>query len=164
MKRLMPFLLCLFLLIGCAVSAQNTYHHPAFTASLPASFEPVDTASIVCFAPHGNPQLSSSITFYATEQNWYFDSFSVEEYEDALQTICGYESLSVDQIKPCRVDGFEARRISCKVLLEQGTHDLILYAVNAGQTYFFTLLNRESDDYIAAFDAMMSTIQFTEGK
>lgn len=162
MKRLLPFLLCLVLLFGCLSASQNVYRHPDFMASLPESFAPVESASFVCFAPHGNPTFSSSITFSATEQNWYFDSFSKAEYEDALQTLCGYESLSVEQIDSCRVDGYDARRITCQVLLEQGMHTLVIYAVNAEQTYFFTLLNRESDDYIGAFDAMMSTLQFTE--
>lgn len=164
MKRLLPLLLSLIIVLGCAGTAQNVYRHPAFTASLPEPFEPVEDVSIVCFAPYGDPLLSSSITFSATEKNWYFDSFSKGEYEESLQSICQYESLTVEQVTPCRVDGFDAYRIACNVLLEQGTHDLIIYAVNAKQTYFFTLLNRDSDDYIGAFDSMMSAMQITEGK
>ena len=42
--------------------------------------------------------------------------------------------------------------------IDQGTHDLILYAISADQTYFFTLLNRDSDSFIDAFDAMMQSL------
>lgn len=162
MKRLFPVLLALVLLFGCSGSAQNSYRHSAFSASLPEPFEPVENTSVVCFSPYGDPLLSSSITYNATELNWYFDSFTKDEYEQALKTLCGYESLSVTQIETKRVDGYDARRIACKVQIDQGMHDLILYAVNADRTYFFTLLNREGDDYIAAFDDMMSTISLTE--
>lgn len=163
MKRFLPFLLSVILLFGCAGKAQDVYRHSAFTASLPEPFEPVENTAAVCFAPYGDPLLSSSVTFSSTELNWYFDSFTKEEYEGALRSLCGYESLSVEQIEKCRVDGNDARRIACKILIDQGTHDLILYAINADRTYFFTLLNRESDDYISAFDTMISTVEFTEG-
>ena len=164
MKRILSLLLCLLLLLGCNGAIGTAYRNAAFTASLPAPFEPVDNVSIVCFAPYGNPLLSSSITFYTTELNWYFDTFSEDEYTEAVQTLCGYESLSVDQVETCRIDGFDARRIACTVQIDQGTHNLILYAVNADRTYFFTLLNRDCDDYVASFDEMMKTVHFTEGK
>lgn len=162
MKRLLSFLFCLLMLFGCACAKQDVYRHPDFTASLPEPFKPVDSVSMVCFAPYGDPLLSSSITYYVTEPNWYFDSFTKDDYEESLKTLCQYESLTVTDAHACRVDGFDAYRISCKVLLEQGTHDLILYAVNGGKTYFFTLFNREGDNYIEAFDAMMSTLHVTE--
>ena len=164
MKRILPVLLCLILLIGCAGASQNVYRHSAFSAILPAAFEPVKGTDPVCFAPYGDPLFSSSITCYTTELNWYFDSFTEAEYAEALQTQCGYESIAVERIENTRVGNYDARRIACKVFIDQGTHDLILYAVNADRTYFFTLLNRDGDDYIDAFDSMMATVHFTEGK
>lgn len=163
MKRLLPCLLGLLLLCGCAGPTQNEYHNGFFSAALPEPFEPVADSPVVCFAPYGDPLLSSSITVSITELNWYFDSFTKEEYEESLKALCGYQALTVDRFEDARVDGFNARRIACKISIDQGTHDLILYAVSADRTYLFTLLNREGDDYIDAFDAMLSTVRFTEG-
>ena len=162
MKRLIPVLLCLLLLFGCTGVAKGAYRNSYFSAALPEPFEPVENTSVICFAPYGDPLLSSSISFYATEANWYFDSFTEAEYADSLSSLCGYESLSLVGLRSCRVDGFDAKRIACKVQIEQGTHDLILYAVNADRTYFLTLLNREGDSYIDAFDAMMDSLHFAE--
>lgn len=163
MKRLLPILLCLLLLFGCGKAVQNAYHGAAFSASLPEPFEQVENTSVTCFAPYGDPLLSSSITVSTTELNWYFDSFTKSEYEEALKAFCGYEMLTVDRFENARVDGCDARRIACKVSIDQGTHDLIIYAVNADRTYIFTLLNRDGDNYVSAFDTMMSTVRFTEG-
>ena len=162
MKRLLPLLLCALLLLGCSAAVQNAYHCAAFTASLPEPFEPVRSSSVICFAPYGDPLLSSSITYSATELNWYYDTFTKEEYAQELKSLCGYESLTVEQINETRVDGYHARRIACKVQIDQGSHDLIIYAVNADRTCFFTLLNREGDDYMAAFDTMIYSIDLKE--
>lgn len=162
MKRLLPFLLCLLLLFGCSGVPENAYHNANFTAELPESFEPVSDAPIVCFAPYGNALLSSSITFSSTELNWYFDRFTEEEYAEALQTMTGYDSLTVERVESCKVDGCDARRIACKVSIDQGVHDLIVYAVSADQIFFFTLLNRDTDHYVEAFDEMMRSLRFTE--
>ena len=164
MKRILSLLLCLILVTGCTGAAQNIYKHSAFTVVVPDPFEPVSGMAMVCFAPYGDPLLSSSITYYSTELNWYFDDFTEKEYADALQTLCGYESMTVERIETVRVDGHDARRIACRVFIDQGTHDLIIYAVNADRTYIFTLLNREEDDYVTVFDSMMSTVHLTEGK
>ena len=164
MKRLIPFLLCVILLTGCVKTAQNTYRGDFFSAALPETFEPVGNSSVLCFAPYGDPLLSSLITFSATEQNWYFDSFTEQEYEEALKQLCGYEALTVVGFDQCSVGGYDAHRIACKVSIDQGTHDLILYTVNADRTYLFTLLNREGDNYISAFDTMLSSVRFTEEK
>lgn len=163
MKRFVLLVLCLILLLGCTAAPQRMYHHPYFSVLLPEPFEPVDNASAVCFAPYGDPLLSSSVTFSSTELNWYFDSFTKEEYADALQTLCGYETLTIERIENCRIDGHDAQRVSCKVQINQGTHDLILYAISADKIYFFTLLNREGDSYIQDFDSMMATVRLTEG-
>ena len=163
MRRLLPWLLCLLLLFGCGKLEHTEYQNDFFSASLPDSFEPVANSSIICFAPYGDPLLSSSITFSVTEQNWYFDSFVKGEYEESLKVLCGYESLTVDRLDNTRVGGYDAHRIACKVSIDQGMHDLIIYAVNADRTYLFTLLNREGDDYISAFDTMLSTLRFSEG-
>ena len=162
MKRLLLCLLCLLLLSGCAQSIKNTFQGDTFSASIPKPFEPVADSSVVCFAPYGDPLLSSLITVSATELNWYFDSFTEEEYAESLNTSCGYETLTVVRFENARVGGYDARRIACKVSIDQGTHDLIIYAVSADRTYFFTLLNREEDDYVSDFDVMMSTVRFTE--
>ena len=130
---------------------------------MPEPFEPVANTSVICFAPYGDPLLSSSITVSSTELNWYFDSFTKDEYEESLKALCGYETLTIESFDNCRVGGFDARRIACRVSIDQGTHDLILYVVNADRTYLFTLLNREGDDYISAFDTMISSLRFTEG-
>lgn len=163
MKRALPFLLCVFLLFGCSAKPSgNIYQHSLFTVSLPETFEPVKTDSMICFAPYGDPLLSSSITYYTTELNPYFDDFTDKEYEETLQKSCGYESLSLVSVESRSIDGYAGKRIACKVQIDQGTHDLIVYAVNGDRTYFFTLLNREGDAYIDAFDTMMKTVQFVK--
>lgn len=163
MKRLLPLLLCLLLLSGCAKTAgQNVYTHSVFTASLPETFEVVKDSPMVCFAPYGDPLMSSSITFYSTELNWYFEDFTEEEYRNALLSETGYDELTLESVDPLQIDGYSARRIACKVGIDQGTHDLILYAVSADQIYFFTLLNREGDRFIEAFDQMMQTVRFSK--
>lgn len=163
MKRILLLLLCILIVFGCAPKEQsNVYHHALFTVSLPEHFEAVKNAPILCFAPYGDPLLSSSITVYTTELNPYFDEFSDAEYESALKELCGYEELKLKHTDVCRIDGYRAVRLSCSVQIEQGTHQLIIYAVNADCTYFFSLLNREGDPYIDAFDTMMNSLQFTK--
>lgn len=161
MKRAAVLLLILLLLSGCASKGENTYSDACFSATLPDGFTRVTNTSILCFAPHGNPMRASSITFNATELNWYFDAFTADEYEAALKEQCGYESLTLIDVKDCRVDGNKAKRIACRVELDQGQHDLIVYAVSADRIYFFTLLNREGDPYTEPFDAMMNSLRFT---
>ena len=161
MRRTFLLLMAVLLLCGCASKGGNEYRDAYFCATLPDGFERVANDSIVCFAPHGNPAHESSITFYATELNWYFDSFTPEEYETALKELCGFDSLTLSEVCPCRIDGNNARRIACTVELDQGVHDLILYAVSADRIYFFTLLNREGDPYVEQFDEMMKTIRIT---
>ena len=163
MKRFLPLILCLLLLIGCAGPSKNAYRNARFSADLPDTFEPVSDVPIICFAPYGEALLSSSITFSSTELNWYFDDFTEQEYAEALTQLSGYDSLTLVSVEACRVDGYDARRIACKVSIDQGVHDLIVYAVSADQIYFFTLLNRDSDHFIEDFDAMMRSIRFTEG-
>lgn len=155
-RRLLPLLLIISLLIGCV--AAPSYDGDRFIAVLPDGFEPVSNTNLVCFAPHGDPMRSSSITFYVTESNWYFDRFTDADYEAAIRK-AGYELVSFDGAAPCKIDGFDARRIACTVTIDQGVHQLILYAVSADQTYFFTLLNRDGDAYLAPFDAMMKTVR-----
>lgn len=162
MKRFLPLLLSVLVLIGCTSVPEKGYSGSFFHAALPEPFEPVDRASILCFAPHGDPLCSSSITVLSTELNWYFDRYTPEEYAEAIRTLCGYDNASVEAVKDCRVDRYSSKRIACKVRLDQGTHDLIIYAVNGQKTYFFTLLNRENDPYIDAFDTMMKSLMFTE--
>ena len=164
MKRLILFVLILLLLIGCAESGTNTFRHSRFEAELPDGFERVQGAGILCFAPHGDPQLSSSITFYTTELNWYFDRFTEEDYQTALAEQCGYDELTVLNVQDIKVDGHQAKRIACSVRFDQGIHDLIVYAVNTNQICFFTLLNLESDQYVDDFDAMMKTIRLKENE
>lgn len=163
MRRLFLFLLCTLMLFGCSRAKQsNVYTHSLFTASLPDTFAPVKGTNILCFAPYGDPVRSSSITFYTTELNPYFDDFSDAEYEEALKELCGYEDLKFVNTAKSKVDGYRAIRIECAVQVDQGTHDLIIYAVNGDRTYFFTLLNRDGDSFVDAFDAMMTTVRFTE--
>lgn len=159
MKRIGILLLCLLLLSGCVKADANRYVCDSFEANLPEGFQPVAHTAVLCFAPMGDPVRASCITFYATESNWYFDTFTQAEYEDALQSLCGYDSLSVTDVRDCQVDGYDAKRIACKAELDQGMHDLILYAISAEKTDFFTLLNREGDNYIEAFDAMMDALR-----
>ncbi len=159
MQQLFAFLLCIAPLTGCAATAADRYVCGLFEADLPESFEPVPGTPILCFAPMGDPVRSSSVTCYTTERNWYFDSFTQEEYETALRSLTGYETLSVNDIASCRVDGCNAKRIACSVGIDQGTHDLILYAIESDQTYIFTLLNRDTDSYIDAFDDMMRSLK-----
>lgn len=159
MKRILPILLIIVFFIGCSSAADTLYRHPSFTAELPAPFEPVKNANITCFAPYGDPLLSSSITFYTTELNWYFDDFTEQEYRDALTALTRYETVTLNKFESVHVDGYPAKRISCNVTIDQGVHDLVIYAINADRIYFFTLLNREGDGYIGAFDNMMKTIR-----
>lgn len=162
MKRFLSILFCMVLLAGCAQANPDGYQNSVFSASLPDTFEPVKDAGIICFAPYGDPLLSSSITFYVTELNWYFDDFTEDEYAGALIELTGYQSLKLEQMSECKIDGYDARRISCKVQIDQGMHDLILYAISADQTYFFILLNREGDSFIKQFDEMMRTVRFVK--
>ena len=163
MKRILPLLLCLLLLLACKPQPQgNVYHHSLFTGVLPEHFEQVKDSAVLCFAPYGDPVRSSSITCYMTELNPYFDGFSQAEYETALRELCGYDALTVQGFDSCRVGGYPAKRIVSSVQIDQGTHSLIVYAISADRTYFFTLLNREEDDYVGAFDSMMNTLQFTK--
>lgn len=164
MRRILPLLLCLLLLFGCSETKRNICRNSSFSAELPEHFETVPNSPILCFAPYGDPLHSSSITVAVTELNWYFDDFSNDDYSEALSELCGYESITVKSAEVCRVDGHNARRIVCSVLIDQGEHDLVLYAISADRTYFFTLLNRQGDDYIDAFETMMKTIRFTEAK
>jgi hypothetical protein len=164
MKRLLPLLLSLILLICCTPSAQNVFENEAFSVSVPEPFEQVCNVPITCFAPYGDPLLSSSITYSATELNWYFDKFTDSEYDACLKELCGYEELKLISVDHCRIDGYDAKRIACKVKIDQGIHDLVVYAINADRTCFFTLLNRENDSYNEAFDAMMQTVRLKEGK
>lgn len=155
-KRLLPLLFAL-LLIACAAPKGQVYQGALFDAALPEGFRPVDNATVLCFAPYGDPILNSSITCYTTESNWYFDRFTDVDYEQALKD-AGYEIVSFDDVTVCKVDGFDARRIACTVAIDQGTHTLIVYAVSADKTYFFTLLNREDDAFVEPFDDMMRTL------
>lgn len=163
MKRILPLLLCFLLLIGCTPASENRYVNESFSLDLPTPFEPVSNPSVICFAPYGDALLSSSVTVYATELNWYFDRFCEDDYAEALKTLCGYDDLTLVGIESRKIDGCNARRISCKVQIDQGEHDLILYAIEAERCYFFTLLNREGDSYIDSFDSMMQTVRFREG-
>ena len=160
MKRIIAVFITLIILIGCASVDTNVYQHALFDVVLPDGFERVLDAGVLCFAPHGDPLLSSSITFYMTELNWYFDRFTDTDYETALRDQCGYEDLTVESVQPCRIDGYEGRRVACKVAINQGVHDLIIYIIQADQCYIFTLLNRDTDTYVDAFDSMMKTIRW----
>lgn len=162
MKRLLSLLFCILLLAGCTKAEPEGYRNSIFSAVLPEPFAPVEDAGIICFAPYGDPLLSSSITFYATELNWYFDDFSEQEYADELRELTGYTSLTFEVMTAVKIDGYDSRRIVCKVEVDQGVHDLILYAVSADQTYFFTLLNREGDSFIEPFDEMMRSVRFVK--
>ena len=164
MKRLFILFLIVLLLLGCHPVPQNRFVCASFEADLPAHFQQVPNASILCFAPYGDPLLSSSITFYATELNWYFDTLTEQEYEESLRHLSGYESLTLTELRHLKIDGYDAQRISCKVSIEQGEHDLIVYAIQADQAYFFTLLNRDSDSYTEDFDRMMCSIDLKETK
>ena len=162
MKRLLPLLLCLIILIACKPAGDSTYEHPFFSVQIPEPFEQIPGSAGVCFAPYGDPLRSSSIIVSSTELNWYFDRFTESEYEAYLKDLCGYEELKLVSSENCRVDGYSAKKIVCQVLFDQGTHELVIYAVHADRTYFFSLLNRENDPYTKAFDAMMKTVRFKE--
>ena len=157
-KRFLPCLLLIVLVLGCASAGGQRYQGALFDANLPEGFAPVANAQVLCFAPHGDPVLSSSITCYTTESNWYFDRFTDDDYAQALCD-AGYEIVAIEDVKPCKVDGFDARRISCQIEIDQITHTLIVYAVSADRTYFFTLLNQNGDDYVQPFDEMMQTVR-----
>ncbi len=163
MKHALPLLLCFMLLTGCGISAGQSFEHTCFTATVPEPFQTCgDVGAALCFAPYGDPLLSSSITFFTTEKNWYFDRFSDDEYASFLKTLCGYESLKLIGVEDCKVDHTKAKRIHCTVQIDQGTHDLVIYAIDSDQTVFFTLLNREGDSYIDVFDSMMKTVRLKE--
>ena len=162
-KRILPLLLLILILTGCAAHASAEYHGALFDATLPDGFRPVDNSNILCFAPYGDPVHSSSITFYTTESNWYFDRFTADDYKQALKD-AGYEIISLDDVKSCRIEGFDAHRISCQIEIDQSTHTLIVYTVSADRTYFFTLLNRNGDAYVQKFDDMMRTIRLKGAK
>lgn len=160
MKRLLPLLLALLIVLGCAGVDGGRYSQPLFEATLPDGFEPVRDANILCFAPHGDPLHGSSITFYTTELNWYFDRFTDEDYADLIAAETGYENVTTLSVRDCRVDGYDAKRIAYQVTIDRETHDLIVYAVSADRIFFFTLLNQASDPYVPAFDEMMQTLKW----
>lgn len=160
MKRIVVLFITILLISGCATISRNAYQNEFFSVELIDGFEPVSDTGILCFAPHGDPLLSSSISFYRTELNWYFDRFDQQDYQTALCELCGYETVDVVNMESCRINGYDARRIACKVSVEQGVHDLIIYVINAKETYIFTLLNRDSDTYIESFDTMMKSIRW----
>ena len=165
MKRILSLLLGLILLVsvGCVVpSGETVYEHPRFTATLPDSFKRVQDANIVAFAPLGDPVFSSSITFYTTELNWYFDSFSVEEYANLITEYTDYQNASFVSKTDLKIDGYHAHRAEYSVQVDQGRHQLILYAIQADMLYFFVLLNLDTDSYVKPFDQMMETIQIHE--
>ena len=161
MKRLLlPLLLAALLLFGCAGVSAERYEHPLFEATLPIGFEPVRDANMLCFAPHGDPLHGSSITFYTTELNWYFDRFTDADYADRIAAETGYEHIVADSVRDCKVDGYDAKRIAYRVTVDQTEMDLIVYAVSADRICFFTLLNAGTDAYIPAFDEMMQTLKW----
>ena len=164
MKRRLITILISLLMIGCAASSREFFQGSKFSAKLPEGFEPVNQCELLCFAPYGDPLLSSTITFYTTELNWYFDRFTESDYQKALSEQCGYEDLVVESVLDCKVDGCQAKRIECSVKLDQGAQTLVVYAVNTDQIYIFTLLNRDTDEYVDAFDNMMETIRLKGNK
>lgn len=161
--RVLILLVLSLVLLGCSqITDANLYEHPRFSASLPDGFKRIENANIVAFAPLGDPVLSSSITFYTTELNWYFDSFSDEEYANLIDSYTGYRDAAFVSKTDLRVDGHKAHRAEYTVKVDQGTHELILYAIEADMLYFFVLLNLDTDSYIEAFDQMMNTIEIHE--
>lgn len=164
MKRILTLLLCFILLLGCNSAGKTRSEYPSFFVSVPEPFEEVRNASVLCFAPYGDPLLSSSITVASTERNWYFDQFMDTDYESFLKAFCGYEDLKLKSVADCTLDGYSAKKAVCDVTIDQGIHTLIIYAINADKTYFFILLNRENDPYIESFDTMMESVRFKGGK
>lgn len=167
MKRI-----CILLLIVCLAfgsfgchkqpKGETVYAHERFSAALPDGFVRCENANMVAFAPGGDPVRNSMITFYATDLNWYFDSYGEDEYAAALAQYAGFDTYELVSVTPCTVNGYNAQRVECSVYLDQGTHTLVLYALEADMLYLFTLLNRDTDDYVDDFDAMMSTIVIHE--
>lgn len=159
MKRIIILFITILFLTGCASTGRNAYQNEFFSAEMIDGFEQVSDTGILCFAPHADPLLSSSVSFYRTELNWYFDRFDQQDYQEALSTLCGYESIDVVDMQTCRIGGYDARRIACKACIDQGVQDLIIYVIQANETYIFTLLNRDTDTYVEAFDTMMKSIR-----
>ena len=161
MKRILSLFLVLLFYLGCANATSNNFSNELFSAEIPEPFERVESAGILCFAPYGDALHASSIVVYTTELNWYFNEFTDSEYQAVLSDLTGFDSISVTDVRRCKIDGYDARRIACSVQIEQGSHDLILYAVSADRIYFFSLINRDTDNYVEPFDTMMKSVSFT---
>ena len=157
-------LLLALLLAGCGSSLGGTaYSHARFSITLPEGWERTDDTNVLCFAPNGNPVRSSQLTVSLTQKNYYFSKLTAEEYATGILQNSQYEDLSLVSFEKTCVNGFDAHRVAFKVTLEQGEHDLILYAVDSYSCYFFSFLCREEDDLVSTVDAMMDSVRLFDG-
>lgn len=158
MKRLLPIILCALMLLGCA-AMNNPAEHERFTIDLPEGWERVDNSGVVCYAKGGNPVRSSNITFYATDKNYYFDKFTLEDYAAHVNTYSQYEQISAVEMKEVKVDGWNAHRVVYSAVVDQADVTIVMYAIDADMTYMFTLLQMNGEAYTDAFDEAMKTIE-----
>lgn len=161
MKRIFLILLSILsilFLCGCA-SHNQAYEHERFTLVLPDGWSRVDTDGVVCFAKNGSPVRSSSIVFYATEKNYYFDTFEFEDYAAHINTYSQYEQISANDFSKLKIDGWNAHRVTYNAVVDQSPVVITMYSIDADMTYIFALMEVEGETYQSEFDDAMSNIK-----
>jgi len=159
MKRYLIISICLGLallnLLGCGKMEGTAHEHPRFTITLPDEWERVDTDGAVCFAPYGEPTESSNIVFYVTEKSYYFSEFTQEDYAKYVKQFTGYDTLTDVTLTNARISGWRAHRVVFSTRLHGAPAQIVLYAIDADQTFFFILL--DVDGSTEMFDAAMKS-------
>ncbi|MDO4564139.1 MAG: hypothetical protein Q4C04_00805 [Clostridia bacterium] len=158
MKRLLLLLLCLLFALGCS-APEGAYRHARFALVLPEGWERVREDGAVCFAPNGDPVRNSNIVFYATDKNYYFQTFDESDYMAYVSAYDTYEDIEVSDFETLRLDGWDAHRVTFFAVADQAQIQIILYAVDADMTYFFVLFEMEGDEVAASFDAAMQNVK-----
>ena len=163
MKRYGVFTLCMGLallcLAGCGANGGTVHEHARFSLTLPEAWDRIDTEGSVSFAPLGEPVGGASIVFYVTEKNYYFSSFTQEDYAGNVKEFTGYDTLSDVTFSEARVNGWDAHRVAFAAKLNGKAASIVLYAIDAHQTCFFILLDAGADSYADMFDDAIKSVK-----
>lgn len=161
MRRiLIAMLAVLVLLCGCN-GTTNAYEHERFTIDLPDNWQRTADMGVVAFAKDGVASDKASITFYATEKNYYFETFTQEQYNYYAQVMELFdEGAVVDTFEELKINGWNAHRVAYSGTVDSINVRLVLYSIDADMTYIFTLLQPiGAEDVIASFDNAMKTVK-----
>ncbi|MDO4543675.1 MAG: hypothetical protein Q4C01_03895 [Clostridia bacterium] len=164
MKRTLAvvLILCLLSALGCSGNSE-AYRHERFELVLPEGWERADEAGVVCFAKNGDPVRSSSIIFYATDKNYYFDTFDGSDYSGYVNQLAEYELISLVDFSETTLDGWNAHRIVYSASIDMSPINIIMYAVDADMSYFFILFEMEGDNLAEKFDSAMEDVKIITG-